>query len=101
MSVVMLLRLVLLFMVMLFMFNQVLKDFLCGVGDGAEDDGDVNISSIAINMGKVMKNLAKQSYSTMRGSNSPNSISTPGPRTATPIGAAASGAEAASSVVTS
>ena len=70
MSVLMLLRLVLLFMVMLLMFGQAWTDLDDGVEEGAEDDGDVISSKITINISKILKNLTKQSYSATRSSNS-------------------------------
>ena len=63
-------------MVVLLMLGQVLKDLDDGVDDGAEDDGDISISRMTINISKILKNLTKQSYSTMHSSNSLNSIST-------------------------
>ena len=59
-------------MVMLLMFGQVVKDLDDGVDDGAEDDGDISISRMTINISKILKNLTKQSYSTMHSSNSLN-----------------------------
>ena len=52
-----------------------MKDLDDGVDDGAEDDGDVCTSRTTIDINNILKNLARESYTTLRSSSSLNNIS--------------------------